>query len=76
MYCVKRVVSLKLRGSMYKSVKLMNVEKLCKKCLMLLSRFWASKKEDERKLQATEMSMLCMICGQTPRDGISNKTIC
>ena len=32
--------------------------------------------EDERKLQTTEMRMLCTICSKTLKDGISDKTNC
>ena len=38
----------------------------------------ALKKNDERKLQTTNMRMLrnvCIVCGKTLRDGISNATI-
>ena len=37
---------------------------------------WALKKENERKLQTTEMRMLQMICGKTLRDDIGNEIIC
>ena len=36
---------------------------------------WASKKEEERKLQTTEMKMPHVICEKTQRDGIRNETI-
>ena len=33
---------------------------------------WALKKDDDRKLQTTEMKMLHTICGKRLRDGLSN----
>ena len=36
---------------------------------------WALKVEDERKLKATEMRMLQMICGKTVKDKINNEKI-
>ena len=37
--------------------------------------FKLRKKDDERKLQTTEMRTLRMTCGKTLRDDISNETI-
>ena len=57
-----------LKGSMYKSH--------VKSALRYGAECWALKKENERKLQTTEMRMLCMICGRTLKDGISNEITC
>ena len=46
---------------------------MCEKCLVLWCRVLGL--EDERKSLTIEIRMLCMICGKTRRDGISNKTI-
>ena len=39
------------------------------------AKCWVLRKEDERKLQTTEMRMLRMICGKTLRYGAMNQTI-
>ena len=64
----KRVVSLKLRGSLYKSC--------VSSVLCYGADCWTLKTEDERNMQITAMRMLCVICGKTLRDSISNETIC
>ena len=64
----KKVVSLKLRGSMYKSC-VRSVLRYGTECL-------TSKKDDERKLLTTEMRMLRMVVVKHLRDSKSNKTIC
>ena len=52
------------------------MQKSCvRKALCYGAECWALKKEDERKLQTTEMRVLCMICGKTLRDGMSNEAI-
>ena len=63
----KIVMSLKLRGNIYKSC--------VKNGLCYGAECWALQKKDERKLLATEMKMLRMICGKIIRDGKSSKTI-
>ena len=63
----KRLVSLKLRGSMYKS---------CARSVVCYgAQCWALKKKDQRKLQTTKMRMPRMICGKILRNGIRNKII-
>ena len=55
-YCVcKRVVSLKMRQSFYKSEK---------SALCYTAEFYALQKEDERKLLASGITMQLMICGK------------
>ena len=59
-----RVLSLKLKGRLYKS---------CVRSVMCYgSECWAMKKADTRRMQATEMRMIRMMCGKTLRDGIPN----
>ena len=36
---------------------------------------WAMSRQDERKLKTTEMEMLCMLCGKTLKDKVSNDKI-
>ena len=63
----KIVVSLKLRGSMYKGC--------IRSVLCYGAECWALRKEDERKLQTIEMRMLSMMCGNRLRDNNSNEII-
>ena len=56
----KRVVSLKLRGSLYKGCVRSTLSSV-------------GLKRKKRKLQTTEMKMLRMVCGKPLRDGISNE---
>ena len=64
----KRVLSLKLRGSMYKSY--------VRNALFHGAECWGLKKDGERKLQTTEMRILHIIYGETLRDCMSNETTC
>ena len=63
----KWAVSLKLRGSFYKSY--------VRSAMCYSAECSALKKEDERKLQTTEIKMFRMICCKTLRDSVSNETI-
>ena len=63
----KRVMSLKLRGSMYESC-VGNALWYGTECRTL-------KKYYERKLQTTETRMLRVICGKILKDSIRNETI-
>jgi len=59
-----RVLSLKLKGRLYKSCirSVMSYGSVC----------WAMKKVDTRRMQATKMKMIRMMCGKTLRGGILN----
>jgi len=59
-----RVLSLKLKDRLYK---------FCIRSVMSYeSECWAMKKVDTRRMQAAEMRMIRMMCGNTLRDGIPN----
>ena len=60
-------MSLKVRGTFYKSC--------VRSALTYVTECWALKVEDERKLKATEMRMLRIICGKTLKDKINNEKI-
>lgn len=62
-----RVLSLKMKGRLYKS---------CIRSVMCYGcECWAMKKIDTRRMQVTEMRMIRMMCGKTLRDGISNVSL-
>ena len=58
-----KYMSLKIRGALYKSA------------LTYRGKCWALRKEDERRLIATEIRMLHLICGKTLKDKITNEKV-
>jgi len=62
--CYVGVLSLKLKGRLYKSC--------VRSVLSYGSECWAMKKVGTRRMQTAEMKMIKMMCGKTLRDGIPN----